>query len=75
MTKEAIIAEIQKLSPEDQREVMAVVDDKGAAQDWGITEEQKTEILRRLREYQRDPAASGAMSAEDFEQELDREFQ
>ena len=74
MTKDAIIKEASKLSIEDQHEIIVAIDDMLAQKtgDWGVSQEQKAEILRRLDEYELDPSI--ALTEEQLEEQLDDEL-
>ena len=50
MTKEAIIAEIKKHSPKEQREIMEAVMEPGE-EDYDLSDQQRSELKRRYDEY------------------------
>jgi putative addiction module component (TIGR02574 family) len=54
MTKEAIIAEIKKHSPKEQREIMVAVLEPGE-EDYELTDEEKALLDRRWKEMQEHP--------------------
>ncbi|GAB6091097.1 addiction module protein [Spirochaeta dissipatitropha] len=52
MTKEAIIEEIRKHTPEEQREIVGAVWEL-AEDDFDLSEQQRSELNRRYNEYKR----------------------
>lgn len=54
MTKDAIVAEIRKLSPAEQREVIEAILEP-SEKEYELTEEQRSELLRRYDEYKSEP--------------------
>lgn len=54
MTKDAIIAEIKKLSPEEQREIAETLWEP-TEEDYELTEEEKSLVDRRWKEMQEHP--------------------
>lgn len=60
MTKDAIISEIKKLTPEEQREIVETISE-GVEDDYGLSEEELETVQNRLKRYHDHPETGVSM--------------